>query len=148
MQRTDLYDDDTFAEVLERIGRLTEESQPEWGQMTVGQMLAHCAEVQDVTNGKKLRGSSFLVKLMGPMIKKMVLSQKPYDKNVRTHSQYRMTEPEDFERQRDRLIDSIRTMHALGRRDTRHPLFGKMSASDNGWAMYKHLDHHLSQFGV
>ncbi len=148
MQRKDLYDDETFEEILERLSRLTPETEAEWGSMTVAQMLAHCAEVQDVTNGKKLKGTSLFLKIIGPIIKKVVLSEKPYDRNIKTHPQYEMHEPEDFSRQRDRLMDSIRTMHALGRRETRHPLFGKMSASDNGWAMYKHLDHHFSQFGV
>ncbi len=29
-----------------------------------------------------------------------------------------------------------------------HPLFGKMTVEEKGWSMVKHLDHHLTQFGV
>ena len=29
-----------------------------------------------------------------------------------------------------------------------HPLFGKMTIDEKGWGMYKHLDPHLTQFGV
>jgi len=148
MQRRDLYDSDAYKDILDRLGELNAESQPQWGSMTVAQMLAHCAEVQDVTNGKELKGTPFIVKLMGGVIRKTVLAEKPYPKNLRTHKQYLMSDPEDFSRQMDRLLDSIKTMQVLGRRETKHPLFGKMSASDNGWAMYKHLDHHLTQFGV
>ena len=31
---------------------------------------------------------------------------------------------------------------------TRHPLFGEKKLQEKGWAMYKHLDHHLPQFGI
>jgi hypothetical protein len=29
-----------------------------------------------------------------------------------------------------------------------HPMFGKMTADQWGRSMWKHLDHHLRQFGV
>jgi len=29
-----------------------------------------------------------------------------------------------------------------------HTMFGKVSREPKGWGMYKHLDHHLTQFGV
>ena len=29
-----------------------------------------------------------------------------------------------------------------------HPIYLAMSAEEKGWAGYKHLDHHLTQFGV
>lgn len=148
MPKKNLYDDEVFEEILERIRNLSPESSPDWGSMEVGQMLAHCAEVQDVANGKELRGTPFLFKLLGPLIKPLVTSEKPFKKGAQTHPQYVMTDPEDFETQRNRLIDSVRTMRALGRRDYRHPVFGGMTAEESGWVCYKHLDHHLRQFGV
>jgi hypothetical protein len=148
MERKNLFDATTYDEVVSRIHKLTPQSQPEWGQMSVGQMLAHCAEVQDVSNGKPLKGTPWFVKMMGGVIKKMVMSDKPYGKNLRTHPQYVMTEPEDFERQRDRLLHSMKTMIALGKSGVKHPIFGKLTADEKGWMVYKHLDHHLSQFGV
>lgn len=148
MERKNIFDDDTFEEIVVRIEKLTPETRPRWGSMDIAQMLAHCAEIQDVSNGKTLKGTPLIVKMMGPMIKKMVLSEKPYPKNSRTHPQYLMVEPEDFSLQRDRLVNSLRAMRGLGRVDSRHPLFGKMTADEKGWAMYKHLDHHLSQFGA
>lgn len=148
MERKNIFDDDTFEEIVVRIEKLTPETRPRWGSMDIAQMLAHCAEIQDVSNGKTLKGTPLIVKMMGGIIKKMVLSEKPYPKNSRTHPQYLMVEPEDFSLQRDRLVNSLRAMRGLGRVDSRHPLFGKMTADEKGWAMYKHLDHHLSQFGA
>jgi len=148
MERKDLYDSDTFAEVIARINALRAESQPEWGKMNVAQMLAHCAEVQDVANGKPLKGTPWFIKLIGGYIKKMVLSDKPYDKNIRTHPQYVMSHPEDFITQQERLLHSLKAMLALGKAPTKHPIFGSLTADERGWLVYKHLNHHLSQFGV
>ena len=148
MEIKDLYEDAVFEEILERIALLTPESQPEWGEMSVAQMLAHVAEVQDVNNGKPLKGTPFFIKWMGGLIKKKVVDTKPYPKSVRTHPQYIMSEPEDFEIQRERLVNSLRAMRAVGRKEFKHPIFGMMTPLEKGWATYKHLDHHLQQFGV
>ncbi|MDA1029328.1 MAG: DUF1569 domain-containing protein [Bacteroidetes bacterium] len=148
MERKSLYDLATYNSMIERINRLSVESQPGWGQMNVGQMLAHCAEIQDVSNGKPLKGTPWFVKLIGGTIKKTVLADKPFPKNIRTHPQYIMTGPEDFETQKSRLLLSLKTMIALGKTTSRHPIFGKMTPEEKGWGMYKHLDHHLTQFGV
>lgn len=143
-----MYDLATYNSMIERINRLTPSSQAEWGKMNVGQMLAHCAEVQDVSNGKPLKGTPWFIKLFGGLVKKMVINDKPYPKNLRTHPQYLMTDPEDFETQKSRLLLSLKTMHALGKTTSRHPIFGVMTPEEKGWGMFKHLDHHLSQFGV
>ncbi|MDA0830632.1 MAG: DUF1569 domain-containing protein [Proteobacteria bacterium] len=143
-----MYDDAVFEEVLKRLSRLTPDSQPEWGEMMVAQMLAHCAEIADVSNGKPLNGTPFIIKLIGGLIKKKVVSDEPYKRNIRTHPQYVMSNPEDFESQRNRFIDSLRTMRALGTVPSKHPIFGMMTADEKGWTMYKHTDHHLTQFGV
>jgi len=99
-------------------------------------------------NGKPLKGTPFLFRLIGPLIKRLVVDKKPYKRNLRTHPQYEMTDSEDFETQKDRLIDSIRSYRALGKSELKHPIFGRLSAEERGWAAYKHLNHHLSQFGV
>ncbi|MBT4053226.1 MAG: DUF1569 domain-containing protein [Bacteroidetes Order II. Incertae sedis bacterium] len=148
MERKDLFDEATFDEIVARIQQLTAASTPEWGQMSVAQMLAHAAEVQDVMNGKPLKGTPFLFRLIGPLIKRLVVDKKTYKRNLRTHPQYEMTDSEDFETQKDRLIDSIRSYRALGKSELKHPIFGRLSAEERGWAAYKHLNHHLSQFGV
>ncbi len=148
MERKSLFDLATYHSMIGRIDQLTAESQPAWGKMNVGQMLAHCAEVQDVSNGKPLKGTPWFIKLFGGLVKKMVINDKPYPKNLRTHPQYLMTDPEDFETQKARLLISLKAMQALGRTTSRHPIFGQMTAEERGWGMYKHLDHHLSQFGV
>ncbi len=148
MEKKDLYDEDTFEAVSARLENLTPDTRAEWGAMDVSQMLAHCAEILEVTNGKALKGTPVFVRLIGGFIRKMVLSEKPYPRDSRTHPQYIKTEPEDFYEQKERLQRALGTMLANGPISSRHPLFGIMTGEEKGWAMFKHLDHHFSQFGV
>ena len=149
MNRKLLYDDDVYRECLARIEALTPETQPHWGTMSVGQMVSHCAEIQEVANGKPLEGTPWYVKLLGGFIRKMVVSDKPYPKGTRTHPQYLQTADKDFETEKARLLAALEAFRAAEHGPaTRHALFGEMSHDEKGWASYKHLDHHLTQFGV
>lgn len=148
MARTHLLDDETYVGVCRRIESLTPDTVGQWGKMDVAQMLAHCAEVLEVTNGKALTGTPWFFRLLGPLVKKAITSGSPYRKNSPTHQQFVMTDARDFERERARLLAVLAALHSAGPRPFRHPIFGQMTAEEVGWSAYKHLDHHLQQFGV
>ena len=148
MERQSLYDQQVFEETLKRIDSLTPETKPQWGQMEAAQMLAHCTGVLDVSKWDQLRDTPFVANLFKGYIKKMVIGTKPYPKNSKTHPQYRQTEPKNFEEEKQRLLNSLDKMKELEGRKIHHSLFGVLSHEDKGWAMYKHLDHHLQQFNV
>jgi len=149
--KKDLNLQETYKECISRIEELTAETQPLWGRMDAAQMLSHCTEVQMVANGKDLIGTPFIIKLFGGLVKKMVLSEKPYPKNSRTHTQYIQTTDRDFETEKNRLFEVVEQFANMDKEEAEavvHPLFGKMSIEEKGWSSYKHLDHHLTQFGV
>jgi len=151
MVQKNFYDDDTYEGLLSRIAQLTPDAVPDWGTMNAPQMCAHCAEVAEVAGGKALVGTPWYIRLMGGLIKKMVLSEKPYPRGAKTHPQFEIGTGADFEEQRARLLEVLNGLHSAGRThaaETRHPLFGLMTADEHGWLTYKHLDHHLTQFGV
>ena len=150
MSTNSLFDPAVLATCLSRIGALNAESKPKWGTMSASQMFAHCAEIQDVWNGKELKGTPLFVRLIGPFMKKLVLGDKPYPRNSRTHTQYMMTDPKVFEEEKAHLISAI-TMFHEARSDTsdfKHGIFGTFTHDEKGLAVFKHLDHHLTQFGV
>ena len=148
MPRAQLLDDATYEQALRRIASLRPESAGLWGRMDVAQMLAHCAEVLEVTHGKPLHGTPWLIRLMGPVIKRLILIEGPYRRNSPTHYQYVITDTRDFERERARLLAVPDALRAAGPRAIRHPIFGLMTAEEVGWSAYRHLDHHLQQFGA
>jgi len=150
LTRQSLYSDAVYHESLERIDRLSPDSVPVWGTMTAAQMLAHCADVQEVGNGsRELEGTPFLVRLFGPLIRRMVVSEKPYPRGARTHPQYEQRELRDFESEKARLLERLAAFRATEHdAPARHPIFGELNHEERGWAAYKHLDHHLRQFGL
>ena len=119
--------------------------------MNVAQMLAHCAEVQEVLNGKKLKSTPLLLRIVKGMIRKAVVNEVPYKRNSGTHPQYITSKGKfDFETERNRLLVALEE-HAkaveAGQSIT-HSLFGEMSDAERSIAATKHLEHHLGQFGV
>ncbi len=69
MEKKSLYSTEVYEDCLSRIKKLTSETQPQWGTMTAAQMLAHCSEIQEVTNGKELKNTPFIVKLFRSIIR-------------------------------------------------------------------------------
>ena len=146
--RESLYAPDTYQHSLARIERLSPQTTPRWGSMSAAQMLAHCAEILEVANGEPLKNTPLLVKLFKRMIRSMVVGGRPYPKNTRTHPQYEQTAERDFETEKQRLLAALTRFKEEEGLPREHPLFGAMTAEEKGWSIYKHLDHHLSQFGV
>ena len=144
-----LYNPEGYQECLSRINVLSADSRPQWGSMTIAQMLSHCAEIQEVSNGKELKDTPFIARLLKGMIRKMVVGDKPFPKNSRTHPQYIQTKECDFETEKARLLAALEAFVEAENSPPRpHPLFGAMAHDEKGWSMYKHLNHHLTQFGV
>ena len=148
MEKKLLYDQEVFDQSLERIAKLTPETKPEWGEMDAAQMMAHCAEIINVSNGKPLLDTPWLAKLFKGMIKKMVVGPKPYPRSTKTHPQYLQKSPKNFEEEKQHLLNALEELKQLENTSVIHPLFGSLTKEENGWAMYKHLDHHLTQFGI
>ncbi len=146
--RRDLNDPDVHEECVRRIQALEPDAAPEWGEMNVAQMLAHCVEVQKVMNDGPLEGTPWYIRLAGPLVKRLVLAGGAFPKNVATHPQYDVDPDRDFETEKRRLLDALEAFRARGRAGIDHPIFGRLTPEETGWGAYKHLDHHLTQFGV
>jgi hypothetical protein len=139
-------------EVVKRIENLTTTSQPNWGKMSVGQMLSHCCVVYEMVYTEKHTKPNTFVKMMLKLfVKNTVVSYKPYVKNGKTAPQFLMKEYKEFETEKKRLIDYIIKTQELGERyfeGKESHSFGKLSSIEWNNTFYKHLEHHLTQFGV
>ena len=143
-----LYSDDVYEDCLSRVEKLTPQTQPQWGGMSAAQMLSHCAEILKVSNGAELKNTPLVARLFKGMIRKMVVGEKPYPKSTRTHPQYKQIAERDFETEKDRLLAALAQFKSEQGVSVVHPLFGTMTVEEKGWSGFKHLDHHLGQFGV
>ena len=148
MEVKNLFDATAKQEIIDRINKLTPQSERQWGKMDVAQMLAHCQMPLGVATGKhKLKGSGFL-KLIGPLLKGLLFNNKPFKKNLGTDKSFIMTTPKEFEKEKSGLIQMINDFSASSMTDEPHPIFGKLTKEQWSKGTWKHLDHHLMQFGV
>ncbi|MGR3809345.1 DUF1569 domain-containing protein [Jiulongibacter sp. NS-SX5] len=152
MNYTRSFDKEYADQVIARINSLKPNSQPIWGKMTVSQMLAHLSVAYEMTYEDKHPAPKGLMKLMLKMfVKNMVVGSKPYKKNTRTAPAFLITDDRDFETEKKRLIDFILKTQKLGANhfDGKENLsFGKLTKDEWSIMFAKHLDHHLSQFGI
>jgi Protein of unknown function (DUF1569) len=146
-----LFEKETTNEIVARIDQLQPTTQRQWGKMDVAQMLAHCATTMDMASGRLNTPRIFIGRLIGSVARPIFTNEKPFSKNSPTDKKLRIADPRDFARERERLKQNVLEFHRGGEaKCTRHPhpFFGRLSPQDWARGMYKHLDHHLRQFGV
>lgn len=147
-----IFDKETRNELFERLGKLSARSERQWGKMTPSQMMEHTARVLEMamSDAQPVK-QVFIGKAIAWMFKKQFLGEKPFGKNAPTGPDYKITNEPEFERTRDRLEQLITKFHdrgAEGLDGNVHPFFGPLTGKQWGETQYKHLDHHLRQFGI
>jgi hypothetical protein len=148
-----LFDATVANQVKIRLGELQPQSERRWGKMTAAQMLAHCSTSMQWAVGELVPEKGALSqRLMGRLVKPMVFrNEDPIRKNVPTVKSLIVTDERDLGKERDRLsvlIDKFAAGGSAGCTRNPHSFFGKMTPEEWAILMYKHLDHHLRQFGV
>lgn len=139
--------------LIERINNLKPDSQPQWGKMDVAKMLAHCnVAYETFYEPGKHPAPNFLMKfILKNFVRGKVTGEAPLSKNSPTAPYFIIKSDKDFEAEKKRLIDYINKTQQLG---TSHfeglesMSFGPMTATEYSNMMYKHLNHHLTQFGA
>ena len=148
----DLFDTTTVAQVKDRIARLRTDSARQWGKMRPAQALAHCSEAMLWAVGDVRPPRAFAGRIIGGLIKSKVLADsQPMRKNSPTLKTLVITDDRDLSAEQERLCALIDRFSVAGPAGcTRHPhsFFGPLTPHQWAALMYKHLDHHLRQFGV
>lgn len=152
MSLPNIFDAAVTQQIVARIEKLQPSSTPLWGKMNVGQMLAHCNVAYEmVYENKHPKPNAIMRLILGWFVKKGVTNEVPYKQNMRTAPVFIMQGSKQFEEEKHRLVNYIKRSQAEGVAvfDGRESLsFGKLMAKEWSNMFYKHLDHHLRQFGV
>ncbi len=147
-----LFETKDTADTIDRINQLTADTQPQWGKMNVGQMMAHCSVAYDMALTDKYPKAGAITRFMLKLfVKSAVVGPKPYPKNGRTAPEFVINDERDFETEKNRLIDNLKKVQELGAGhfDNKESVsFGKLTKDEWNVLFSKHLDHHLTQFGV
>lgn len=147
-----VFNSNTVNEVITRIKNLTPNSQPLWGKMNVAQMLAHLnVSYEMIFTNKHPKPKGLMKFILKFFIKKIVTGDKPYKKSSQTAPAFIITDAKDFIKEQETLIAYINQVKDLGENHfegKESHSFGKLNVNEWNNMLYKHLDHHLTQFGV
>lgn len=144
-----IFDTETRTEIFSRIDSLTKETEAAWGQMTVAQMVKHCALCEEYYHGNLQVSRSFLGRLIGRMVINKTLKgdQSMLQKNAPTSPHFKVNNNiENLELEKEKWKSLIGQYASFDKEYFTHWFFGKMSKQQLGQFIYKHSDHHLRQF--
>jgi hypothetical protein len=134
---------------VRRLGALRPDSDRRWGKMSVTQMLWHVNEAMEGALGR-VEAEPMTVPLPRPLLKLLVLNA-PGGTGAPTLKRWiPQADRYDFVSERDRccrLVEEIAAKPMIAAWPD-SPTLGKMSGVDVSRLHAKHLNHHLTQFGV
>lgn len=144
-----LFDERLRSAMLARIERVTTESRPQWGKMNAEQMLAHLSEALRMAVGELPAKSKKLPLRFSPL-RELIIYVLPWPKGAPTAPELLPSDSRSVETSKSELR---RLLAEFGGRATRddwpeHPAFGRLGRRGWGRLAWRHLDHHLRQFGV
>lgn len=153
MPLPNVFSKEVSDDFIGRIGKLTPDSQRLWGKMDVAKMLAHCCVTYEMVYepGRHPKPNPLMGLILKYLVKRSVTGEKPFKKNNPTAPQFIMKTDKDFDAERRRLIEFVKRTQELGEGEFEGKVsdsFGRLTAAEWNNMFYKHLDHHLTQFGA
>ena len=147
-----LFEPARVEEVKTRMAQLRPDSERLWGKMNAAQAVAHCSGGLELALGDKTPPRVLVGRLIGWIVKPLALgNDEPMRRNSPTVKDLVVQDERDLGTERDRLYGLIDRFAGAGPNGcTTHPhsFFGRLTPNEWATLTYKHLDHHLRQFGV
>lgn len=153
MPLPNIFEKEVSDGIIARIEKLSPDSKAHWGKMDVAKMLAHCnVAYETIYEPDKHPKANFLMGfILKTFIKKKVTGEAPPTKNSPTAPFFIIKNDKDFEAEKKRLIDHINKTQELGADHfdgKQSHSFGPLTKTEYSNMMWKHLNHHLEQFGA
>ena len=112
-------------------------------------MLAHLQQPLEVALGKRTIKGSFFMNLLLPFFKTTLWDDKPWKKGLPTDPTYITAgEMKEFSAEKANLLELISQFQEKDVNLEKHPVFGRMTKEQWSKSAWKHIDHHLKQFGA
>jgi len=136
------------AGVLARLERLTPQSRALWGRLTPPRLLCHLSDGMRVALGEVpvVRRDTLLHRTLLQWLV-VYTPLKPPPERAQASPEMLRSQPTDWTHD---MAECRTLVERLGRTPVAsvHPTFGPMTAGGWGLLGWKHLDHHLRQFGL
>jgi hypothetical protein len=136
-------------ELKARVRRLNATRTPEWGRFTAQQMVVHLCDSLRMASGE-LPTAPKNKPIRHPPLKQLIIYWLPFPRNVQTAPELLIRTPGEFASDVGELVDRLESFVKAGPAAAAavHPLFGRMNGRLWGVLVYRHMHHHLAQFGV
>jgi hypothetical protein len=134
----------TRREILARVDSINDESKPLWGKFTSRAMLDHLTRAGEMAAGEREVAPKKLPLRYFPL-KQLVIYVLPFPKGAPTAPELLTDSPEPIEKSKATLR---RIITEFNPKTCDHPAFGMMSPHAWSVLVYRHMDHHLRQFGA
>ena len=143
----------TLEAYQDRLNRLMPQHAPRWGGMTAAGTVAHLRCAIEMSLGEHAIPDVSNVFTRHVIKYFAIFTPMPWPKGgVKVPSELTPAPRGDFETEREQLLQALRrflqTAEADPKRTCRHPLFGDLKLRTWQRLHGRHLNHHLSQFGV
>lgn len=152
MALPNIFTPEVSNQIINRINQLTANTAAKWGTMGVAQMLAHCNVTYEmVYEDIHKKPNAFIKLILKLLVKNKVVSEATYGQNSQTAPAFIIKDDKNFEAEKQRLINYITQTQQLGEAHfdgKESHSFGVLNKTEWNNMFYKHLNHHLSQFGV
>ncbi len=147
-----IFNHNDYQSILDRINKISPASEKLWGKMEVNQMIIHLKDQLDIALGNmtaaaqgpflfRTRFARYLVLYVVDWRKGKEITPKEMDATLKGMV------VTDFESDKHLLIIRLQEFTSATSFEA-HPFFGKLNKKDWGRLAWKHLNHHLLQFGV
>lgn len=144
-----LFQPKARASIGKRFNGLSPTATPRWGRMTAPQMLAHCNDGFGLATGEiPTRVRRTWARF--PPINYLIACFLPFPRHAPMARELFARVPDEWHVELARLHANMERFAAQDRRAPRplHPFFGPLPWWAWGLLGYRHLDHHLRQFGA
>jgi hypothetical protein len=149
---TNLFEPEAAAGIKARLSRLQPNATAQWGKMNAAQVVEHCARGLEMAVGDRRPPRALIGRFIGRIVKPLALGDDaPMRRNSPTMPELVVADERDLDIEQQRLNSLIDRFVAAGPAGcTTHPhsFFGPLTPQEWAVLMYKHLDHHLRQFGA
>lgn len=145
-----LHDDATRAVIRQRLHTLAPERTGAWGRMTAPQMLAHLTDALRLAFGDLPCVPKNVPLARVFPVKHLILYVLPFPKGAPTARELVARPPAEWPQELAACCEQLERFASASAPShwPAHPLFGRLTGAQWGVLAYRHMDHHLRQFGV
>lgn len=142
-------------EFIPQLRQIPSDKAPQWGRMTLQQMVEHFADAFRIASGRLVNTTLFTPEEKLKSMREYLMSEKPFPKNLENPLLPKDPVPvrnaslekafAELQKEMHYFFSVFEENHQL---TTLHPYFGQLNFPMNVQALYKHALHHLKQFGI